>query len=183
MDERDQLRDLVDAARTGDADAQGELFDRYHAVIYRYALARLRSAPDAEDATAETFLSAIRAMPGFRWRGVPFEAWLFRIARSKVVDQVRRRDRVAIVELRSIPDPVAPASGHDPPSHVERAERSAELARALDDLPDAQRDVLIMRFLLGRSIREVADRIGRSEGAVKQLQARGLAALRGRLGR
>jgi RNA polymerase sigma-70 factor (ECF subfamily) len=182
MDGHSELQDIVDAARSGDADAQAELFDRYHGAVLRYAYARLGSLPDAEDVAAETFLSALRAIPGFRWRGVPFEAWLFRIARSKVVDVARRRTRVRDLHARPTLDDVD-ASVPDPAAGVESLEHQAELARALDRLPGTQRDVIILRFLLGRSVREVAGQLNRSEGAVKQLQARALVNLRAQLDR
>ena len=173
------LRELVEAARNGDTGARGELFDRYHGAIYRYAVARLGAPADAEDAVAETFLAALKALPRFRWQGVPFEAWLFRIAASKVEDLVRRRQRAAVpIDAAGI-DPMDEAA--DPGHRVDRAEQQAELAAALDGLPATQRDVLVLRFLLGHSVQEVADLIGRTEGAVKQLQMRALANLRKRV--
>jgi RNA polymerase sigma-70 factor, ECF subfamily len=177
MDGHDDLQAIVDAARAGDVDAQAQLFDRYHVAVYRYAFARLRSAPDAEDVAAETFVSALQAMPRFRWRGIPFEAWLFRIARSKVVDVVRRRSRAAQVHVR-VDDLEIATSDDDPHAAAAVAERQAGLARALDRLPDAQRDVVVLRFILGGSIRHTAAALGRTEGAVKQLQLRALANLR-----
>jgi RNA polymerase sigma-70 factor (ECF subfamily) len=175
----DPAFDLVEAARAGDHDARARIFDRYHGAIYRYAVARLGIPADAEDAVAETFLWAFRSLPQFRWRGVPFEAWLFRIASSKVVDTARRRRR-AMLPLDGIAvEPVDHAS--DPVQGVDRKERHEELVEALDELPAAQRDVLVLRFLLGRSVADVARSMRRSEGAVKQLQARALANLRRRL--
>jgi RNA polymerase sigma-70 factor (ECF subfamily) len=177
----DPAFDLVEAARDGDPEARAAIFDRYHPVIYRYALARLSAVPDAEDAVAETFLAAFRSIPTFRWRGVPFEAWLFRIAASKVVDVARRRQRASLPLDALAGEPVD--EGADPARRIARRERRAELVEALDQLPAAQRDVLVLRFLLGRPVADVAATMGRSEGAVKQLQARALTNLRRRLER
>jgi RNA polymerase sigma-70 factor, ECF subfamily len=173
------LRQIVEAARQGDPGARGELFDRYHAVLYRYAVARLGTPADAEDAVAETFLAALKALPRFRWQGVPFEAWLFRIAASKVVDLGRRRQRAAVPIDAAGLDPMDESA--DPGDRIDRAEQQAELAAALDALPATQRDVLVLRFLLGHSVQEVAWALGRTEGAVKQLQVRALANVRKRV--
>lgn len=166
----ESIEALVEAARAGSTQAQGEIFDRYHRAVHRYAWSRLRSVHDAEDVAAETFIAAFGAIPRFRWRGVPFEAWLFRIASSKVVDLARRR-RVVDVPL----DAAGPAGHSRPMDHVLQR---LELAEALGRLPRRQHDVIVLRFVLGRSIREVARMMGRSEGAVKQLQARALLRLR-----
>ncbi|MGH2429665.1 MAG: RNA polymerase sigma factor [Candidatus Limnocylindria bacterium] len=176
MDDQAELGRLVDAARGRDRDAVACLFDRYYDSVYRYAYARLGNVTDAEDAAADTFDSLIRALPRFRWRGVPFEAWLFRIAMSKVVNVARHRTRVrpAGVELLTgVPDHET-----DPARVLSRLEESRELVAAVERLPASQRDVVLLRFFLGHSIRETAASLGRSEGAVKQLQLRALASLR-----
>jgi RNA polymerase sigma-70 factor (ECF subfamily) len=172
----DVLREVVDGARSGDPAARADLFDRYHTAVYRYAVARVGSPTDAEDVVAETFLSALSALPRFRWQGVPFEAWLFRIAASKVVDVGRRRQRGMVPLDAAGVDPTDEAA--DPGGRLDRAERQAELAAALDGLPATQRDVLVLRFLLGHTVQEVARAMDRTEGAVKQLQVRALANLR-----
>lgn len=176
MDEQRELERLVGAARRRDGAAIARLFDRYYAAVYRYAYARLGSVPDAEDAAAETFATLIRTLPRFQWRGVPFEAWLFRIARSKVVDVARDRSRVR--RGGEAVDAAAADPDTDPVRiHAAREAREA-LVAAVDRLSPDQRDVVMLRFFLGRSIREVADHLGRSNGAIKQLQLRALANLR-----
>jgi RNA polymerase sigma-70 factor (ECF subfamily) len=170
------LERLIDAARAGDPEAVGVIFDRYYDAIYRYAFARLGRVSDAEDAAGEVFVSVVASLPMFRWRGVPFEAWLFRIAASKVVDVARRRtsdnQRATVV--------VEPSDGdsRDPSEVVERLEDHRRLAAAIERLPHVQRDVLLLRFFLDRPIRDVAATLGRSEGAVKQLQFRAMRRLR-----
>jgi RNA polymerase sigma-70 factor, ECF subfamily len=178
MDEADGLQRVVSAARNRDRDAIAHLFDLYYDAVYRYAYARLGRVADAEDATAETFAAMVQSLPRFQWRGVPFEAWLFRIAMSKVVDVARHRTRV-----RSGGDSVADdtAAGAADPAHVVAVrEVRRELVVAVEDLPAYQRDVVMLRFFGGRSIRETAELLGRSEGAIKQLQFRALTGLRRR---
>ncbi len=181
MDDREELPRLVAAAMRRDHDAVARLFDRYYDAVYRYAYARLGDVADAEDAAAETFLAIIRALPRFRWRGVPFEAWIFRIAMSKVVDTARRRSRVRSAGNELQADQVDPES--DPERIVAVREERRELVAAIERLPRDQRDVLMLRFFLDRSIRETSEALGRSEGAIKQLQFRALAGLRSRAGR
>jgi RNA polymerase sigma-70 factor (ECF subfamily) len=181
MDEVEELQRLVAAARSRDREAIALLFDRYYDPVYRYAYARLGSVADAEDAAAETFAAMVHALPRFRWRGVPFEAWLFRIAMSKVVDVARHRTRV-----RPAGDAVAEDSA-DPSAEPERVfagrEVRRELVAVVERLPTDQRDVVMLRFFAGHSIRETAELLDRSEGAVKQLQFRALTILRRRTGR
>jgi RNA polymerase sigma-70 factor, ECF subfamily len=181
MDEADDLERLVGAARNRDRDAVARLFDRYYDSVYRYAFARLGNVADAEDAAAETFMAMVRSLPRFTWRGIPFEAWLFRIAMSKVVDVARHRSRVRAggEQLHDLePDPDA-----EPERVVALREVRRELVAAIERLPRDQRDVVMLRFFAGRSIRETAELLRRSEGAVKQLQFRALSTLRRRAGR
>ncbi len=181
MSEFEELERLVGAAQRRDPDAVARLFDRYYDPVYRYAYARLGNVADAEDAAAETFAAMVRALPRFRWRGVPFEAWLFRIAMSKVVDVARHRTRIRTAESDVLFD--APDHEADPARVHALLEARLELIAAVERLPRDQRDVLMLRFFLGRSIRETAHVLRRSEGAVKQLQLRGLATLRTRTDR
>lgn len=181
MDEPDELKRLVGAASGRDRDAVAHLFDRYYQPVYRYAFARLGSVADAEDAAAETFAAMLRALPRFRWRGVPFEAWLFRIAMSKVVDIARHRSRV-----RPAGDDLGEEladGGVQPERVVAFRETRRELVAAIERLPRDQRDVVMLRYFAGRSIRETAAVMDRSEGAIKQLQFRALSALRRRAAR
>lgn len=176
MNESDDLTRLVDAARDRDREATAQLFDRYYDDVYRYAYARLGNVSDAEDAASETFTAMVRALPRFRWQGVPFEAWLFRIAMSKVGDIARQRAR-----RRAAGDTyaVAERSSDDEPDRILAfREVRRELVAAVERLPRDQRDVVMLRFFMGRSIREAAEHLGRTENATKQLQFRALAALR-----
>lgn len=177
MDEPDELTRLVGAARRRDRDAVAHLFDRYYDPVYRYAFARLGNVTDAEDAASETFTAMVRALPRFRWRGVPFEAWLFRIAMSKVVDVARHRTRVR-AGGDGLDESIVADAGLEPERVVAFREIRRELVAAVERLPRDQRDVVMLRFFVGRSIRETAEALGRTEGAIKQLQFRALSSLR-----
>jgi RNA polymerase sigma-70 factor (ECF subfamily) len=125
-----------------------------------------------EDVTSAVFGQAFAKLPSFEWRGVPFAAWLFRIAANVLADHWRR-------EGRDVHDATANVPDHD---EARDLERRVELFQLVDRLPDAQRRVVELRFVEGHSIREIADAMQRSEGAVKQLQLRALENLRKRLG-
>ncbi len=170
--ERTRLIALVELARGGDADAFGLLFDHYHPQVYRFLYHRTRSVPLAEDLTSETFFRALRRMPDFRWQGKDFGAWLMTIARNLAVDHFKS----GRVRLEATTEDM---SRHDdttdgPEDAVLEGLTHELLLEALRSLPDEQRDCLVMRFLQDMSIAETAAVLGRSEGAVKQLQLRGV---------
>ncbi len=170
--ERDRLIALVELARGGDADAFGLLYDHYHVSVYRFLFYRTRSAPLAEDLTSETFFRALRNMKNFRWQGKDFGAWLMTIARNLATDHFKAgRTRLELT--------TDDMSAHDdategPEATVLAGITNELLLEALTELPDEQRDCLVMRFLQGMSIAETAEVLGRSDGAVKQLQLRGV---------
>jgi RNA polymerase sigma-70 factor (ECF subfamily) len=172
-DERDRLIALVELARNGDADAFGMLFDHYQGSVYRFLFHRTRSATLAEDLTSETFFRALRSMSGFRWQGKDFGAWLMTIARNLATDHFKSgRTRLEMTtEDMSLHDD----GTHDGPENAVLTSLTNEaLLGALTELPAEQRDCLVMRFLQGMSIAETAAVLGRSDGAVKQLQLRGV---------
>lgn len=173
--DQSELQQLVDAARAGDPEAFGAVFDHCYPAIYRYAYARLGRVADAEDAAAEAFASALAALPRFRWQGKPFESWLFRIAGSKITDSLRRTAR----DSRPIPAFRDEAGELDDPAQlVVGVERRRLLLLAVERLPRDQRDVVLLRFFADRSLVDVAQAMGRSVGAIKQLQLRALVRLR-----
>lgn len=177
-----RLVDLVEAAKRGERAAFGEIYDEFQLPIYRYARARLRIAADAEDATAETFIAAFRAIGRYTWSGMPFEAWLFRIARSKVVDHQRRMARRPTTDLDAT-DPALLPRADDVASVAIARQDSEALFAAMRRLSTDQQDVLALRFFGGLSVAETAEAMGRSAQAVKQLQFRAVGALRDRMGR
>jgi RNA polymerase sigma-70 factor, ECF subfamily len=168
--ERTRLIALVDLARGGDAEAFGQLYDHYQGSVYRFVYYRTRSQALAEDLTSETFLRALRNMSGFRWQGKDFGAWLMTIARNLCTDHFKAgRTRLE--------QPTEDMGAHDdategPENAVIASLTNEVLLDGLRQLSDEQRDCLIMRFLQGLSIAETAAVLGRSEGAIKQLQLR-----------
>ena len=170
--DRSRLIALVELARTGDSDAFGMLYDHYQLSVYRFLFYRTRSVQLAEDLTSETFFRALRSMSNFRWQGKDFGAWLMTIARNLATDHFKAgRTRL---ELTTEDMTVHDDSTEGPESAVLSGLTNEILLGALKSLPDEQRDCLIMRFLQGMSIAETAAVLGRSDGAIKQLQLRGV---------
>lgn len=171
-EERVRLIALVELARQGDSEAFGLLYDHYQGQVYRFLFYRTRSTTLAEDLTSETFFRAMRRMTSFRWQGRDFGAWLMTIARNLAIDHFKAgRTRLEVVtEDMGLHDDTT-----EGPEHAVLAGITNELLlTALTELPAEQKDCLIMRFLQGMSIAETAAVLGRSEGAVKQLQLRGV---------
>jgi RNA polymerase sigma-70 factor (ECF subfamily) len=170
--EGSRLIALVELARNGDSEAFGQLYDHYHASVYRFLYYRVGSVPLAEDLTAETFFRALRSMSSFRWQGKDFGAWLMTIARNLTTDHFKAgRTRLeSTTEDMSTLD----STTEGPEGAVLASLTNEALLEALSQLPTEQRDCLVMRFLQGLSIAETADALGRSAGAVKQLQLRGV---------
>jgi RNA polymerase sigma-70 factor, ECF subfamily len=169
---------LVAEAQRGDPEAFGRIFDAYAGPIHRFIASRVNRPSDAEDLTQLVFVKALEALPRYEARGIPFGGWLFRLARNAIIDQVRtRRDHLSLVAAvtRETEDagPEAVASLRDDLHQV---------ARALHDLTDDQREVIELRFFAGLSVHETADAMGRQDGTVRGLQFRALAALRRSLG-
>jgi RNA polymerase sigma-70 factor (ECF subfamily) len=170
--ERTRLIALVDLARTGDKEAFGLLYDHYQSSVYRFLFYRTRSAQLAEDLTSETFFRALRSMNSFRWQGKDFGAWLMTIARNLCTDHFkagRTRLEVTTEDMGAHDD-----STEGPEGAVLASLTNELLMEALTRLPEEQRDCLVMRFLQGFSIAETAAVLDRSDGAVKQLQLRGV---------
>src|SRR4051812_17600507 len=170
--DRTRLIALVELARQGDADAFGLLYDHYQSSVYRFLFYRTRSSTLAEDLTSETFFRALRSMNNFRWQGKDFGAWLMTIARNLAVAHFKAgRPRL---ELTTEDMGLHDDATEGPESMVLAGLTNEILLRALTELPHEQRDCLVMRFLQGMSIAETAEVLGRSDGAVKQLQLRGV---------
>ena len=170
--EGDRLIALVELARGGDSEAFGLLYDHYHVSVYRFVYYRVGSVALAEDLTSETFFRALRSMGSFRWQGKDFGAWLMTIARNLTTDHFkagRTRLEYATEDMAAHDE-----ATEGPESAVLASLANQALLNALTSLPHEQRECLIMRFLQGLSIAETAKVLGRSEGAVKQLQLRGV---------
>lgn len=168
----DDDRLLIEAAQR-DPGRFAELYERNFDRVYAYVARRVHSREEAEDVTAEVFQQALAGLPRFEWRGVPFAAWLIRMAANAMADRWHAVQRDASGPDGDQPDPAA----------MQDIERRAMLFQLVDTLPAVQRRVVIGRFVEQKSIAEIAREMERSEGAVKQLQLRALKSLRDLSGR
>lgn len=168
--ERDRLIALVDLARSGDSEAFGLLYDHYQVSVYRFIYYKVGSVTTAEDLTSETFFRALRSIQSFNWQGKDFGAWLMTIARNLTMDHFK----AARTRLEQTEDDMSPhdSATEGPEGAVLASLTNEALLTELKKLPIDQQECLIMRFLQGLSIAETAEVLGRSEGAVKQLQLR-----------
>ena len=173
--EATRLRALVDLAKEGDAEAFGQLYDHYVAGVFRFVYYRVGSQQLAEDLTSETFVRGLRAIQRFTWQGKDFGAWLTTIARNLIADHYKSsRSRLEIVS-ETIPEGKTHAAS--PEQEVLSLISNEMLFEAVSALPPEQRDCILMRFIQGLSIAQTAAALGRSEGAVKQLQLRAVRSL------
>ena len=164
---------LVEAAQHDPA-RFAELYELNFERVYAYVLGRVGSRAETEDVTAETFHQALANLQRFEWRGIPFAAWLFRIAANLISDRWQRSGR-------EVADDAQLEAAQASPAEIEDVERRATLFRLVDTLPEEQRRVVMLRFVEEKSIKQVAREIHKTEGAVKQLQFRALNNLRARL--
>ena len=171
----DGVHALVERAQGGDGGAFGELYERFAPEIRRYLLRQVNGRQEtAEDLTAEVFLKAFQRLGGYQARGLPFTAWLYRIARNHLIDHLRSARNRAVASLDVAPD--VPAAGAE--SELAGVLDRRELAEALTGLSEEQRWVIRLRFLGGLTTAETARLVGKTEDAVKKLQARGLVRMR-----
>lgn len=159
---------LVEAAQRDPA-CFAELYERNFERVYAFVVHRVSDRDAAQDITAEVFHEALTNIGRFEWRGVPFVRWLYKIAASAISDRWRR------IAREGLPLDETPETAVD-----DGTERRALLFQLVDDLPADQRQVVFRRFVDQRSIRDIALEMGRSEGAIKQLQFRALQTLRER---
>ena len=169
-------RDVIEAAQR-DPRRFAELYEGNFDIVYAFIARRVRDRDLAQDLTADVFHQALANLPRFKWRGVPFAAWLRRIAANAIADHFKHAAREREAPHHDGPDNVQ--FGAD---HLADFEQRARLFQLVNDLPADQRRVVIMRFAEQRTIREIADALRRTAGAVKQLQFRGLENLRTRMG-
>ncbi len=167
----DDDRLLIEAAQADPARFV-DVYERYVDRVYAFVSRRTHNRTIAEDITSQVFEQALATIGKFEWRGIPFAAWLFRIASNALADHWQERARDS-----NDPPPDLPDS-----REVEDLERRMGLYQQVERLPEIQRQVIQMRFVEDKSIREVAAALDRSEGAVKQLQLRALENLRKSMG-
>ena len=161
---------LVEAAQR-DPRRFAELYELHFRRVYAYVLRRVERREEAEDVTSEVFHHALAKIKSFEWRGVPFSAWLIRIAANAITDRWKRVSRES-------DDPV-PEDVED--TDAKDIEQCAALSQLVQGLPADQRRVVILRFVEQKSIKEIASELQRTEGAVKQLQFRALEKLRAQM--
>ena len=170
--EREPERRTIEAAQGGDLEALGSLYDSHINQVYRYALARLGNVHDAEDVAEEIFLKMLAGLPAYEWRKVPFAAWLMRIARNEVVSFARRNGKRS--HDGELPDELVDKRNADPAETTERTMALEDLRSAVALLPEAQREVIILRFASGLSVADTARALGKNENNVKVLQHKGM---------
>jgi RNA polymerase sigma-70 factor (ECF subfamily) len=179
MIDTEDERQLVEAAQR-DPSQFAALYERHVGRVYAFVFVRVHDRDVAEDLTADVFHKALKNLGGFEWRGAPFGAWLIRIAANAVADRRRRPSR----EASSAPDArdaLEALQAPEVPGALDDFEDRARLYRCVDELPEPQRTVIVERFAHERSLREVAAKLGKSEGAIKQIQLRALRTLRTRM--
>ena len=165
---------LVRRAQQRDPAALTQLYEENFDRIYRYIVLKIGDRTEAEDMTQQVFLNALKSISSYKWKGMPFSAWLFRIAHNQIVDYFRKKSRQATVPL----DESLAAGNSDPEQVVERKVEIEQLALATKGLTRAQQEVISLRFAGELSIAEAAKVMGKSEGAIKALQHSAIVALR-----
>jgi RNA polymerase sigma-70 factor (ECF subfamily) len=167
---------LIEAAQN-DPSRFAELYENNFHRVYAFVARRVNDRDEAQDVTAEVFHQALKNLGRFQWRGVPFAAWLLRIATNALADRWQRASRGIEVQAEDSLEERAESDA----GNTAEVERHAMLFQLVDRLPPDQRMVVLRRFVDQKSIREIAQELGRSEGAVKQLQFRALETLRGQV--
>ena len=165
---------LVRRAQQHDQDAFAQLYEEYFDRIYRYITFKIGNRTEAEDMTQQVFLNAIKSISSFKWKSIPFSAWLFRIAHNQMVDYFRKKAKHATISL----DEVLVSNGNNPQLVAEQNLDIERLLLATEQLTQAQREVISLRFASELSIAQVAEVMGKSQGAVKALQHSAIVALR-----
>jgi RNA polymerase sigma-70 factor (ECF subfamily) len=169
---------LVRAAQAGDARAFGELYERYRQPLYRYCLARSNSPHEAEDLVSDVFLRAMESLARYRDQGLPFIAFLYRVARNAAVDRHRKDKGSSLFDMT-----IEPRSSVDVEGDAARASDMDTVLGALRKIKPEYREVILLRFVEGYSAADVAKLLDKAEKAIWNLQQRGLERLRHELQR
>ena len=172
--------DVLLRASQGDRDAFGRLYEQYIERIFNYVYYRTGNLHDAEDLTARVFQRAMNHIHNYTDRGVPFSAWLYRIAHNLVANWHRDRSRRQEIPLNDLP--VVPSKEDRPETSLVRSQEQDSLLRMIRQLPPERQNLLILKFVENMSNAEIGQIMGRSEGAVKSLYHRTLLSLRDELG-
>ena len=173
----DQTQVLVERAQSDDGAAFAALYDVFAPRLYRFFRFRVPAAEAAEDLTQRVFVKMIEQLPNYEPRGIPFAAWLFRVARNAWIDESRTTRPLVPIDLFHD----SPADSSGPDDLAAAAIEAEQLRTAIEALPTDQREVIACRFFAGLTCRETAAQMGRSEGSVRVIQHRALKTLRRRL--
>ncbi len=171
--------DLIQRAKAYDPAALSDIYERYYQGLYRYVYYRVGDAALAEDLVGDVFLKMLHAIPSYSIQGIPFSAWLYRIARNRVIDHLRRQPEKAELSLEE--GRVEAIEAAD--TGLEAALQRDELLKAMRVLTDEQRQVVILKFIEDMDNATVAAILGKTEGAIKSLQHRALDSMRRYLAR
>ena len=167
-------QELVKRAQQYNEEAFSELYELYFDKIYRYISVKIGNRIEAEDMTQQVFIKALHSISSFKWRGSPFSAWLFRIAHNLVVDHFRKKTRQPVTALND----TVMATDDNPEKLTELKLDIENLAIAVKKLTPTQQEVIALRFSGEFPIAQVAEIMGKSEGAVKALQHSAVVSLR-----
>ena len=165
---------LIRRAKQRDQEAFAQLYEKHFDKIYRYVALKIGDKVEAEDVTQQVFLNALQSISSFKWKGIPFSAWLFRIAHNQVIDYLRKKAKYITAPI----DESLVSSDADPQSVAERESDIEQLVLATQWLSEVQREVIALRFAGELSVAEVAKVMGKSQGSVKALQHSAIRALR-----
>ena len=177
MSKQQDEKALIDAAKNDPA-AFGELYKEYVERIYNYIYYRTGSAKDAEDLTGRVFFKAMSHIKNYRHMGLPFSAWLYRIAHNLVANYHRDHSRKTEISLDSVPGPILPKISSQPETHIVRSQEVEELLATIRDLAPNRQELLILKFVDQLSNKEIGKIMRKSEGAIKSLYHRTLLELR-----
>jgi RNA polymerase sigma-70 factor (ECF subfamily) len=178
----EQERQLVETART-DINAFGQLYDEYYSRIFSYILKRVAGIDPAQDITSEVFFKALKSLHKFHWKGVPFSAWLYRIANNEIANHFRRNGHRQL-ELDTVTNSVdySETSPEDETlaaeAELKKHEDFLALHESITRLAVRYQEVIVMRYFENKRVREIAEILGKREGTVKSLLHRGLEKLR-----
>jgi RNA polymerase sigma-70 factor (ECF subfamily) len=167
--------DLVQRARQGEQEAFAQLYESHFDKIFRYVVLKIRNQAEAEDMAQQVFIKAYESIGSYQSQGVPFTAWLFRIAHNQMVDYVRKQSKKQTVPLD---ESLQIKDDSDVEHEVEVKIEMEKVVLATAKLTKAQREVISLRFAGGLSITEAAKTMRKSEGAIKALQHSAILALR-----
>lgn len=165
---------IVRRAQDGDEEAFSMLYEEHFDKVFRYMVLRVKDRSEAEDMAQQVFVKSFEALPSFKWKGAPFGAWLFSIARNLVVDRQRKAGKQPVTSI----DDVVLLSDENLENNVETKMEMEKVVEASKSLTPSQREVVALRFGAEMSIAETAKIMGKNEGAIKALQHSAINALR-----